>query len=442
MTSRKSMILCGAVMHGTGMHLGSWLSRDGDPMDYVSPELFAAVARTAEEAKLHSVFFADGITNNESGTDRPTGALDPVMLLMHMANHSTHLGLAATASTTYNEPYNVARKFGTLDHLSHGRAGWNVVATFNPEVAKAYGRELPDHAGRYARQEEFVDVVMQLWDSWEDDAFIGDKETNRFADPDKVHEIDFDGEYYQVKGTTPFPRTPQGRPVIFQAGASPEGRALAARTADVVFTAQHQMSGAIEYRTDIRARAEAFGRDPDSIKVLPGMFVTLGATQEEADARRGRMDELLGTEPELVKLALRVGLPKHVLKLDEKFPADLLCPDEEFSGSVGFRRSIVNMAVSEDLTVRELLVRYGGGHHQVVGTPEKIADIMETWLDAGAADGFNIMVDELPSGFERIRDLLVPELQRRGMFHEDYEGTTLRESLGLPYPAVKVPVAV
>jgi FMN-dependent oxidoreductase (nitrilotriacetate monooxygenase family) len=416
-------------MHGTGMHLGSWLVRDGAAGDYVSPELAVTMARTAEEAKLHAVFFADGLTNAEAGTDRPTGALDPTMILGLMAGATDRLGLVATASTTYSDPYSLARRFGTLDHLSHGRAGWNSVATFQPAVAAQFGGgELPNHADRYSRAGEFIDATLALWDSWEAGALVGDKQAGVFAQPELVHEINHVGRHYSVKGPLPFPRCPQGRPVIFQAGASEEGRDQAAKYADVVFTAQHLLEDAVEFRTDMRRRAASYGRQ---VKVLPGMFLHLGCTHDDAVARCRSLDDALGTGPELAKLAARTGVPVSSLELDEKFPLHLLGPDEEFSGSVGFRRTLVNLAVKEDLTVRELLVRYGGGHHRVVGSATEVADVMAEWAAAGAADGFNLMVDVLPSGLVDIRDLLVPELQRRELFHTDYEHATLRANLGL-----------
>jgi FMN-dependent oxidoreductase (nitrilotriacetate monooxygenase family) len=379
--------------------------------------------------KLHAVFFADGLTNSEAGTDRPTGAHDPVMILGLMAGVTDRLGLVSTASTTYNDPYSLARRFGTLDHLTHGRAGWNSVATFNPATAAQFGGgELPNHADRYARAGEFIDVTLALWDSWGEEALVGDQATDVFARADLVHEINHVGQHFSVKGPLPFPRCPQGRPVIFQAGSSEEGRDQAAKYADVVFTAQHLLDSAVEFRADMRWRAAGYGRQ---VKVLPDMFMHLGRTHEEAVARCKSLDDALGIGPELAKLAARTGVPVESFELDGKFPVHLLCPDEEFSGSVGFRRTLVNLAVKEDLTVRELLVRYGGGHHRVIGSPAEVADIMQEWADAGAADGFNLMVDVLPSGLANIRDLLVPELQRRGLFHDDYEHATLRANLGL-----------
>jgi FMN-dependent oxidoreductase (nitrilotriacetate monooxygenase family) len=434
MSKTPSMILSASLMHGTGMHMGSWRARDGAISDYLRADMYLDIARKAEAGKLHALFLADGMTNAEAGTDRPAGSLDPLTVLSVMAGATSRIGLVGTATTTYNHPYDVARRFATLDHLSGGRAAWNSVATFLPPVAALFGdKNLPDHSKRYARADEFISVVQQLWDSWESDALIGDKTANVFAAKDKVHPIDHVGQHFSVRGTLPFPRPPQGRPVIFQAGSSPEGRDQAAKFADVVFTAQHLMDDAIEFRTDMRARAKAYGRE---VKILPGILAIMGATDAQAQARRQLLDEALGLGPELLKLSRRVGVAVDALELDKPFPVHLLCPDEEFTGSSGFRRTLVNLAVKENLTVRELIGRYGGGHQQIVGTPQMVADIIQRWIDAGAADGFNIMVDMLPSGIDDVVDLLVPELQRRGLFHLDYEGTTLRENLGLALPAV------
>lgn len=431
-SQRSPMIVTAALMHGLGQHLGAWMARDGDASDYVSGAMYANLARTAERGRLHAVFLAEQLTNLDNGVDRPCGTLETATVLSYMAALTEHLGLIGTASTTYNEPYELARRFATLDHLSGGRVGWNSIATQNPGTAEQFGTGThPDHEARYERAAEFMDVVRALWDSWEADALVGDKANAIFGDAAKVHEINHRGAYFAVRGPLPFPRPPQGRPVIFQAGSSPRGRDQAAKYADAVFTAQHLLEDAVAFRTDIRERAAGYGRDPDSIKVIPGISVILGETEAKAWERKQRLEEGLGLGPNLAKLARRVGLPLEALEPDKPFPVHLLGPDEEFAGSIGFRRSIVNLAVKENLTVRELSLRYGGGHQEVVGTAEQVADMMAERYLAGGADGFTIMVDILPSGLHDVVDLLVPELQRRGLFHLDYEGTTLRESLGL-----------
>ncbi len=303
------------------------------------------------------------------------------------------------------------------------------MSTFLPATAAQFGgTQLPDHVDRYARAEEFIQVVTKLWDSWEGGALVGDAASAVFARPDMVHEINHVGDQFKVMGPLPFPRTPQGRPVIFQAGASKEGIELAAKYADVVFTAQHLIEDAVKFRTEMRKRAEHHGRE---LKVLPGFLVHLGATEAEARARRRALDDALGVGADLDRISRRTGVPIEQLELDKPFPAHLVGPDEEFQGSVGFRRTLLSLATKKNLTVRELIVQYGTGHHCIVGTAEQVADDMEEWFRAGAADGFNMMVDVLPSGVHDIKEMLVPELQRRGLFHADYEHGTLRENLGL-----------
>jgi FMN-dependent oxidoreductase (nitrilotriacetate monooxygenase family) len=430
----QQLILSAALMHGLGMHLGAWMARDGEAADYLSGDLYREIAATAEAGRLHALFLAEQITNQEMGAERPAGTLDTATVLALMAGLTSRIGLVGTASTTYNHPYDVARRFATLDHLSGGRAGWNSVATQNPTVARVFGLdEHPDHEDRYERADEFIDIVIRLWESWEDGALVGDKADALFAREDKIHEVDHAGRYFRVRANLPFTRTPQGRPVIFQAGASPRGRDQAAKFADAVFTAQHLIEGALEFRHDLRERVAGYGRDPDSIKVLPGVSIILGATETEARQRKQHLEDVLGTGPHLEKLARRVGLPVDALRdLDQPFPVHRLGPDEEFKGSIGFRRSIVSLAVKENMTVRQLVASYGGGHQQIVGTPEQVADMMQQWLRAGAADGFTLMIDMLPSGLRQVTEMLVPELQARGLFHTDYEHDTLRASLGLP----------
>jgi FMN-dependent oxidoreductase (nitrilotriacetate monooxygenase family) len=431
-------MLLSATFMGLGMHLAAWQARSGPVSDYVDPDFYRALARKAEEGHLHAVFLADTLTNAEEGTDRPAlGALDPAVLLAVMAGVTSRIGLVGTASTTFNEPFDLARRFATLDHLSNGRAAWNAVTTFVPAVAENFGgKALPNREQRYERADEFCEVVLRLWESWGVDALVDDKAAGVFADPAQVQPIDHHGAHFQVRGPLTVPRTPQGRPALFQAGSSGAGRDLAAKYADVVFTAQNLLSEAVAFRADIRARAEAHGRRSSAIKVMPGLLPILGSTEAEALERKAALDGHAGTGPELMKLARRIGVPVERLELDKPIPVDELVPDEEFSGSVGFRRAAVQLAVAENLTVRQLLVRNGGGHLQVVGTPEQVADVMEKWWHEGAVDGFNLMIDCLPSGLEDAVDLLVPELQRRGLFHKDYEFATLRENLGV----VPVPV--
>ncbi|GAA3848759.1 LLM class flavin-dependent oxidoreductase [Streptomyces sedi] len=429
----RHLILTATVM-GLGMHHGAWRFREGDPFDQTTPEYYRRIATTAERGGLHAVFLADTLDVSEERFERPNlGALDPAVVLALMAAHTERIGLVGTSSTTFNEPYNLARRFASLDALSRGRAGWNAVTTFVPAVAGNFGAgELPPHAERYARAAEFLDVVLGLWDSWEAEATVGDKAGNVYVDPARVHALNHRGPHFAVRGPATLPRSRQGRPVVFQAGASEGGRDLAARYADAVFTAQNTLPAAVAFRADIRRRAAAHGRDPDAVKILPGLLPIVGSTAAEAGARKERLDELRGYRPELEKLALRVGVPVDALELDAPLPFARIRENADFRGSHGFRDAAVALAEREGLTVRELLHANGGGHLQVVGTPDQVADTAATWFEAGAADGFNLMIDVLPSGLDAVVDEAVPRLRERCLFPRDYLGDTLRDHLGLP----------
>jgi FMN-dependent oxidoreductase (nitrilotriacetate monooxygenase family) len=405
---------------------------------------YAHITQVAEEAKFDTIFFQDtvGVAGSRAlargertrAKLSRTVKLEPTAALAALAMVTSRIGLVATATTTYNEPYNIARRFASLDHLSGGRAAWNVVTTFVPDVAANFSdASLPNHDGRYERANESVDIVRRLWASWEQEALVGDKARGVFADGSRVHPINHTGAHYSVRGPLTLPRSPQGWPVLFQAGSSEPGRELAARFADVVFTAQNTVEAATEFRTDVRRRVKAHGRDPDSVRVLPGLLPVLGGTEAEARARKDKLDEL-GGHAELKKLALRVGVKVEDLKLDEPMPVELIEANSGFRGSRGFRNAAVRLATEEKLTVREVLYRNGGGHRQAVGTPEQVADMIEAWHREGAADGFNLMIDVLPSGLRDFVEQVVPLLQRRGAFQRDYAGATLRENLGLPKP--------
>lgn len=430
-TPENSLILITTAM-GVGMHLGAWRLRAGDPFDYLDLEFYEHIAKTAERGILHGLFLADTLALSEENLERPNlGALDPIVVLSALASVTDRLGLVATSSTTFNEPFNLARRFSALDHLSGGRAGFNVVTTFVPDVAANFGAsDLPQHDNRYARAEEAMDVITALWHSWGEGALVGDKAAGVFADRDQVRSIDHAGEHFSVRGPLTLPRTRQGRPVVFQAGASEAGRQLAARTADAVFTVQNTRSAASEFRADLRRRAAGFGRNPDSVKVLPGLVPILGRTREEARDRKLALDEL-SADAELRKLALRVGVPVDALELDQPLPIDLIRANPSFNASHGFRDAVVRLAVEENLTVREVLYRNGGGHVQAIGTPDDVADLITDWYEADAVDGFNLMIDVLPDGLDHFVDHVVPRLQDRGVFRTGYQGNTFRDDLGL-----------
>ncbi|MGE0627051.1 MAG: NtaA/DmoA family FMN-dependent monooxygenase [Hyphomicrobiaceae bacterium] len=428
------MILSAALMHGLGHQPGAWRVRRGPSSDYVSPDMYAAIARKAEAGKLHVLFLAEQITNQEVGAQRPCGAMDTAAVLSFMAAVTSRIGLVGTASTTYNQPYDIARKFATADHLSKGRVGWNCVTTAHAVAAQMFGTgKHPEAPERYSRADEFLDIVIKLWESWEPDALVDDKKNNIFADPSKIHAINYSGENFTVRGPLPFIRSRQGRPVIFHAGSSPTGRDQAARFADVVFTAQHTTEGAKAFRTDMRRRAEGHGRHPDSIKILPGMNVVLGETLDEAKRKKAALDNALTLDQLLATMARICGVSPGLLRehLDRPFPIDELPPDEELKNGVGWRKSVIDLVVTEKLTVRELLTRAPSSHQHIVGTASDVADAMEERLEAQAADGFTMMVDMLPEGVDDIVNLLVPELQRRGLFHTEYSHHYLRDMLGL-----------
>jgi FMN-dependent oxidoreductase (nitrilotriacetate monooxygenase family) len=338
------MILSAALMHGLGHQPGAWRVRRGPSADYVSPDMYAAIARKAEEGKLHVLFLAEQITNQEVGAQRPCGAMDTAAVLSFMAAVTSRIGLVGTASSTYNQPYDLARRFATADHLSKGRVGWNCVTTAHAVAAQMFGTgSHPEAPQRYSRADEFLEVVIKLWESWDPDALVDDKTNNVFADPSKIHAINHAGENFTVRGPLPFIRSRQGRPVIFHAGSSPAGRDQAARFADVVFTAQHTTDGAKAFRADMRRRAEGHGRHPDSIKILPGMNVVLGATMDEAKRKKSALDNALTLDQLLATMARICGVSPALLRehLDRPFPIDELPPDEELKNGIGWRKSVI-----------------------------------------------------------------------------------------------------
>lgn len=435
MSHRPDLILNVAVL-GLGMHLGAWRHRRGGAFDYLGLAYYQRIAELAEQGRLHAIFLADTLAVAEENFERPNlGALDPAITLAALAASTRHVGLVATASTTYNEPYNLARRLASLDHLSKGRAAWNIVTTFVPDVARNFGTQaLPPGPARYARAEEFVDVVIGLWESWKQAALVGDKASGVFAHRDHVHPLDHEGEHFSVRGPLTLPPSPQGRPLLFQAGSSEQGRALAARRADAIFTVHSTLASAQAFYRDMKRRTVDNGRRPQDLKILPGIVPIIGGTEGEAKKRKDDLDRLAGNA-ELRKLALRVGVRVEELDLDEPLPLDLVAANGGFRASEGFRSAVVELARAERLTVRDLVYRNGGGHIQVVGTPEQVADKIEEWHAAKAADGFNLMIDTLPDGLETIVGEVVPILQSRGVFRTEYDPGPLRSNLGLGEPS-------
>ncbi|WP_328989508.1 LLM class flavin-dependent oxidoreductase [Kribbella sp. NBC_01245] len=426
-----------AFLMSTGHHEASWRLAESNPVANTDIEHYRELARIAERGKLDSIFFADSpVLWNDVGR-RPSGSLEPTVLLTAIAAATTHIGLIATASTTYNDPYNLARRFASVDHVSGGRAGWNVVTTAGPEAAKNFNlADQPAHAERYDRAAEFLDVARKLWDSWADNATLADKAEGVWGDNAKVQPIDHVGRHFQVRGPLNVPRSPQGHPLIVQAGSSEDGKGLAARYAEAVFTAQQTLADAQEFYADLKRRTAAVGRDPAGLKILPGIVPVIGVTEAEALRLERELDELIKPEYARAQLAKTLRVKPEDLPLDRPLPADL--PDEdEIEGAKSRYTLIVTLARRENLTVRQLIGRLGGGrgHRTFSGTPEQVADAIQEWYDAGAADGFNIMPAVLPSGLSAFVDHVVPILQRRGLFRTSYEGTTLRDHYGLPRPA-------
>ncbi len=418
----------------SGVYPSAWRLPASRPDAFIDIGHFVRVARVAEAAKLDAIFLADTPAINDRIDHRPFNALDPTIVLASVAAATSHVGLIATASTSYNEPYNLARRFASLDRVSGGRVGWNVVTTADAAAGRNFGRDgAPDHADRYGRAREFTEVVHALWDSWEDDALVGDKVGGRFVDTGKVHPIRHRGPHYRVEGPLTVPRSPQGRPVTVQAGGSEDGRELAAATADAVFSLAQTIADGAAYAQDLRTRARRYGRAPDSIVVLPGLATVIGSTEAEARRRQDELWDLVPLEYGLARLAGTLQIPVERLVLDAPLPDPLPLPPNAnhtmFQGTVALARR-------GNLTVRQLLRALGGGvgHRILCGTPEAVADDIEAWFRAGAADGFNLMPDVLPDGLEIFADAVVPILRARGLFRTDYAGATLRDHLGLPRP--------
>ncbi|GLZ02701.1 monooxygenase [Actinomadura sp. NBRC 104412] len=428
---------------GHGHHEAAWRHPRSTTAAVTDVAYFQSLARRAEEGLLDSVFFADQLVlGNGDAEFRPRGGLEPLTLLAALATVTERIGLIATASTTYTEPFNLARQLASLDHISHGRIGWNIVTSWAVGAAANFGLDRPiPHDERYARAFEYMEVVTRLWDSWADDAVVHDQAAGRFADPAKIREAGFEGRFYRVKGAGTVPRPPQGHPVLVQAGSSEEGRRFAAHHAEAIFTAQQDMAEAVEFAADVRRRASAAGRDPRHLRILPGLSPIIGSTEEEARRLERELNELTLPEVGLRHLSARFdGADLSGIPLDEPLSVDALPKPSDVQGPQSRAKLITDLVRRERPTLRELLYRLAGarGHLVVTGTPEQIADTIEQWAEAGAADGFNIMPPHLPGGLDDFIDHVVPELQRRGLFRKEYEGTTLRDHYNLPRPRNRV----
>ncbi len=433
---KKKQLCLGAFMRPVSIHTAAWRFPGGSPDANFNLKTIVSLAKKLEAAKFDAFFMADHLAVLNMPMDAlkrsaTVTSFDPLTLLPAIAMVTNHLGLIATASTTFESPYLIARRFASLDHISGGRAGWNIVTTSNPDAAKNFGMDdqMP-HAQRYARAREFFDVVTGLWDSWADDAFVRDVEKGIFFDPNRLHILDHEGEYLKVRGPLNIARPIQGWPLIVQAGASDAGRQLAAETAEMVFSSARNIPDAQEYFQDIKARAENAGRNPDHLKILPGALVIVGETEAEAREKRDLLDSLVHYDSGIASLSIALGHDASKFDPDAPLPN---VPETEASKSGQAR--VKSLAQAENLTVRQLAGRFGGyAGNAFVGTPKSIADQMEAWIDEEASDGFNIMMPYLPMGLDDVCEKVVPELQRRGRFRTEYSGRTLRENLGIPRP--------
>jgi FMN-dependent oxidoreductase (nitrilotriacetate monooxygenase family) len=436
MSTNKPQLHLGAFMRPVSIHTGAWRYPGAFTDANFNFGHLRDFTRTLERGCFDAFFMADHL----AVLNMPTEALkrshtvtsfDPLTLLPALATATERIGLIATASTTFEQPYHVARKFASLDWISDGRAGWNIVTTSNPDAALNFGMDdHMEHGERYKRAREFFDVVTGLWDSWADDAFVRDVDSGLYFDPAKLHTLNHKGEYLSVRGPLNIARPVQGWPVIVQAGASEPGRQLAAETAEVIFGAANTIEDARSFYADIKARMAGVGRPPDRLKILPACFVVVGDSVEEARRRRLHLDSLVHYDSGLASLSIMIGTDAS------KFDPDAPLPEIPESNQSKTQRALVIAAAKEEnLTVRQLAQRVGGYPGlSMVGTPRTIADQMEEWLVTKASDGFNVMFPYLPAGLDDFVNLVVPELQRRGIFRKQYTGKTLRDHLGLARP--------
>jgi FMN-dependent oxidoreductase (nitrilotriacetate monooxygenase family) len=442
MPEPKRQLVLGAHFPSMGQHIAAWLHPASQIDAGQNFPYFLKLAQTAEQAKFDFVFMADAVATRDGNMEALSrwpqymAHFEPITLLSATASRTDRIGLVCTASTSYYEPFNVARLFGSLDHISGGRAGWNVVTSANASASFNFNRdEHYDIAERYQRAREFVHVVLGLWDSWEDDAFLRDRQSRRYFDPAKLHRLNHKGDFFSVRGPMNLARPPQGYPVIAQAGASEDGKELGAETAEVIFFSQQRIAVAREFYKDVKNRMAKYGREPGQLKMLAGLNPTVGRTAPEAREKFEYLQSLIHPDvgKELISVDLG-GADLSGLSVDEPIPQQLI--PEKTRSSTSRLKTVGGVARQEQLTIRQLYERYAGsrGSYSVVGTAEQIADQMEEWLTTDAADGFIIQASYLPGGFDDFVNLVMPELRRRGLFRTEYSGCTLREHLGLRRP--------
>lgn len=432
MTNQR-MLHLGTFLAGTGGNMASWRHPNAVPDAAINLDYYINLTRKAESAKLDFAFFGDGLYISEKSHPNFLNRFEPLTLLAALAMKTTHIGLAATLSTSYSDPFTVARQFSSIDHISNGRAGWNIVTSPLEGSALNYSKsEHPEHDLRYRMALEYIDVAKGLWDSWEDDAFIRDKESGVFFDPDKLHLLSHKGEFFSVQGPLNISRSKQGRPVLIQAGSSEAGKEFASQVADAVFTGQGSLEDSARFYQDVKGRAAKHGRDPDEILILPGCNPIVGKTAAEAERKYQEIAGLVSITDALNYLGRYFNdLDFTQFGLDEPFP-DL--GDFGRNGWESTTDRIKQLVKDENLTLRQMALRATTPKSAFIGTPEQVADTMQAWFEAGAADGFMMNSSVLPDGFNDFIDHVLPILKQRGLFRTEYESDTLRGNLGLPKP--------
>lgn len=418
----------GLFVQPVGQHVSGWRLTEqlGDPTDI---DWLITLAKKAEAGKFDLFFVGDALATSMYRLPSTMARLEPLTMLAALAVNTRRIGLAATASTTFSDPFTLARSFSSLDHISRGRAAWNVVTSFSTDVARNFSRsDMPDHTSRYARAREFLEVADKLWQGWEAGAVQPDKATGDYFVDEKIKPINHQGEHFQVQGPLNITRSPQGRPVIIEAGSSADGQKLAAETAEVIFTASASLEEAQAFYRTQKEQVIAAGRNPDHVVIMPGVMPIIGRTREEAKALWKKLNTLVDIENGLRQLSLRFSMDLSQYPLDGPVPEVPLG-----EGNQSRVKLMTDMAKRENLTLRELAAVAAGsrGHRVIVGTAEDIADDFQQWLEQGGADGFNIMPAIMPEQLDLFVELVIPELRRRGLFRDEYEFATLRENLGL-----------
>ncbi|MFC9624013.1 NtaA/DmoA family FMN-dependent monooxygenase [Streptomyces sp. NPDC056930] len=430
--NKRQMLLCAQLISGYGAEPGSWRLPGADPSSYTDIDHFVRLAQAAERGKIQLLFFADTPTLSVDLEDHtPQFPIDPLLVFTAIARETERIGLVSTGSTTFNEPYNLARQFKALDVISHGRAGWNAVTTSDPTAAANYGREIPPRAEKYERAHEVIQIVQSLWGSWEKDAWVRDVKGNRFADMSKIQPVNLQGRHVASRGPLPIPPSEQGQPVIFQAGGGMEGLKLAGMYADGVYANPYDIDSARAQRNAVREAAKRAGRNPDDVKMFAGFMPTIAASRRAALDRRRLLDESIDLRQRVRYLGAMIGVPLRYDHVDEPVPTELLADAQASPHDPRSARALE--VVREGWSVRDVIAHGVIDYHPVVaGTATDVADHLQEWFEAGACDGFSLAVDGFHDGIDDFVDQVVPILQERGLFHLDYEGRTLRDHLGVP----------